>query len=278
MKNLLVVLILSVSIFGQVKKRPPLQPKPNMPEVTKKTPVKPPFVFNENLEVLPIDYKGNTLMEIANAVSQKQESQKTQSSPSAKDEFETSAQYAKRLDEYKKNQESLQLAKTTTDKYVLVLNYQLSDYDADNQILNIRTVFTYVGNKALVNLKSDTETNSYTASNAYGATVNVNKTNISNYGIEFSGGYFADPIATAQIKLDIPTAKSLKPNLRTLIIFELIEPYSKSEITRKNPTLYSPSETINSSIVFTAKPIEIWFLDQSNGKVIAKKKIEEVKL
>lgn len=275
MKVLLLILIFSVLISGQVKKRP-LQPKPKTPTIVPETPSKPPFVFSENLEVLPTDYQGNTLIEIANAANRKRESQEIRVSPPTKDEFETSEQYARRLNEYRKTQQSLQSAKPFVDKYVLVLNYQFSDYDADNEILNIRTAFTYVDNKSSANLKSTTEMSSYTASNNYGATVTVTKTNMFSYGIEF-GGYSADPLATAQIKLDIPTAKSVKPNLRTLIIFELIPPFSKSESTEKTPTLYSPLETINSSIKFIAKPIEIWFFDKSTGKVLAKKKIEEVK-
>jgi hypothetical protein len=136
MKTLLpiLILILSLSVFGQTT-----------------------FQFQNNLDVLPVNYQGNTVIEIATAVSQLQESEKAELPK--KDEFETSAEYTKRLEDYKSKQDLT----VTPNKFVLVLNYQLAEYDADKQILSVRTVFTHLDSGTVTLVKSSSETSSYTA-------------------------------------------------------------------------------------------------------------------
>jgi hypothetical protein len=90
--------------------------------------------------------------------------------------------------------------------------------------------------------------------------------------MKFISTNFFEPVA-AQVKMDIPAAKSVKPNLRTLVYFELVAPYTESEVTRKEPTFSSPLEANNVTVKYLAKPIEIWFFDQITGKVFFKKKL-----
>jgi hypothetical protein len=66
-----------------------------------------------------------------------------------------------------------------------------------------------------------------------------------------------------RIKMDIPTAKSVKPNLRALAVTRLQTPYI--------------AERSYYDYVITAELIEIWFYDITNGQVLLKKKASESK-
>ncbi len=224
-----------------------------------------PFRFQSTLDTLPANYQGNSVIDIAKAISRLQgnDPQKL----TEKGEFETSIDYAKRLEEYKKKLP----VETVSNRFVLVKNYQLAEYDADSQILNVRTAFTHVEDGAVVLIDSDSQRGSYAATNAYGAIITVTTTSNSSYWIKFVPTSFPEPVVS-QIKLDIPSAKSIKPNLRTLVYFELVLPYLESDITSEKATFSSPRESKNTTFRYLAKPLEIWFFDQVTGKVYFKKK------
>lgn len=225
-----------------------------------------PFVFQSSLESLPANFSGDSLISVAQSANALRE--KTSIKLPQKDEFETTDQFAKRLEEFKKRQ----AAGIVSDRLVLVFNSQLAVYDADSQTLDLRTTFTHLDESSIAFIKSDTTASSYIATNAFGARVNVTRTINSSYWIRLLGESFREPVV-AQIKLDIPSAKAIKPNLRTIVYLKLVEPYSDVQRTSTSATFTSPSEIISSKVWYFAKPLEIWFFDQVTGKIISKKKM-----
>lgn len=269
--TIFIILVFAVCTSGQVKKLPTKTTQKPKPITIKATISEPIFKFDETLNTLPVNYLGDKKQQVINAISQLRKTEESKDFQLRKDEFETTAQYKKRIEELKKNSGDV----SHTKRFVFVLNYQFSDYDADNQILNITTAFTQINGKISAALGSETITDSYVGSNAFGATANVSKTITSYYGIEFQGGNATEPLVTAQLKMDIPTAQATKPNIRTLVYFELIPPYINSAQTKKDPTLYSPSDSTNNSNIFTGKLLQVWFIDQTTGKVLYKKIVND---
>jgi hypothetical protein len=181
-----------------------------------------------------------------------------------KDEFETTADYEKRIEKLRAE------AKPTRTKFTLVFNEQLSQYDADNQTLNIMTLFNKRSGFSTALIKSDTQTSSYDATNAFGAVRKVTKISTQSYWLDLKSNLADEPVIV-DLKLDIPTAKSLKESLRTLIYFELSEPYVERDLTQKTPTFNSPTDTVSLTIRYITSPIELWLFNQKTGEIYFKK-------
>ncbi|HQU85816.1 MAG TPA: hypothetical protein PKY59_21950 [Pyrinomonadaceae bacterium] len=222
------------------------------------------FVFNDNLEQLPIGFKGQSVPEIYKIIGLLQNI----SSEPTKDEFETTADFEKRLAEFKKNQ------KEPDKKIVVALNYQLSNYDADKSLLHTKTAFTHLENKIGVVLDSKTTTTKYDASNAFGATTTVTKTSSSIYNLEMTGTS-DNPVFEHSFNLDIPNARRIKDSIITLIVFELESPYISAESSSTKATYFSPFESFTMKTSFLGKILQIWFFDSETGKVLAKKIINK---
>jgi hypothetical protein len=220
------------------------------------------FEFRSDLKTLPANHKGDYLEVISVAAMTLLTERNSPAPP--KDEFETTADYQKRLEKLKSE------AKPTRTKFALVLTEQISQYDADRQVLNVRTVFNKRDGFTTTLLKTDNRTSYYDATNAFGAVFRVSKISTQNYWLDLKSNLADEPINT-DIKVDIPTARSLKDNLRTLIYFELNEPYVKRDFVETAPTFSSPTETSSLTIRYFALPLEIWLFNQQTGEIYLKK-------
>ncbi len=261
MKRVLIVLLFFIPASG-------------LAQSTKVKEVSKPLTnsFDSSIGKLPSNFVGNTPEQIFLAINKMPTKQKESL---VKDEFETTETFQKRVEEENKKKSELN-SFLPQKQFVFVLNYQFSEYDADNQKMNIKTAFTTVNNSVKALVKNISESSYYNASNSFGVTVKVNKYLTTAYSIEFEGNNFSQLLpVTAQIAMDIPTAKLAKPNVRTLVIFEIVEPYQKNEITSTTPTLTSPIESITVFHTIIAKIQEVWFFDQSTGKIYFKQKIQD---
>src|SRR4051794_37756751 len=111
MKKLLplFILIFAFGVSGQTKKPIVKSPPTGMPVKSKRA----PFVFNESVEALPTDFKGDSYLDLLETVNQL----KTKDDVPVKNEFETTADYEKRVAELKQA--------TIKNKFVSIINYQL---------------------------------------------------------------------------------------------------------------------------------------------------------
>lgn len=135
-----------------------------------------------------------------------------------KDEFETTDQYHRRLQQ----EEAKPILGTLTADSVMALELRdvSATYNADEELMNVSLT---LGPRIAERLSF----------------------------VDFNGGAFV-----GKIKMDIPTAKRTKPNLRALAVFKLVKPYLVERW-------------------MTAKLLEVWFYDISTGQVFIRKKSEE---
>lgn len=265
------ILILSYSAFGQTKSQVQKQEPGlvNGSNSNNESLNKSKFNFSPDLEIIPVDYKGNSIIELSKAANELKTFVEDKDPP-AKDEFETTAEYEKRLLEIQKQKSSRE--PDHEKKFVLVLNSQIAIYDADTQELNTRTSLIQTDTRISTLIETQTKTSSYMASNAFGVVTKVNKFVTTNYGIKFINRGLPDPLIATNFKVNIPQAKLLKENLRTLFYFELFSPYLTTEMSDTKPTLNAPSEIINVSTYYSAWLLEVWLIDGSSGKVLLKEK------
>lgn len=188
-----------------------------------------------------------------------------------KDEFEKTQDYQIRLEKFRKENQPKQSEKT----YQIILNYQIAEYNADQEKMSIKTVFSnpsYLQFSALANTSSNTS--SYEAVNNFGVKVKVNKYIVHSYYLIFNSTESSTPLMNIELDLPPDKAKELKPNIRTLVEFELEYPFIENTVTNRTPTLNSPIEEIRTTYKLFTKLHKISFFDQKTGDIIFTKEID----
>ncbi len=119
----------------------------------------------------------------------------------------------------------------------------------------------------------------YQGSNAYGATVTVEKTSMSQFGIAVNTIPFlnferelaySNPIAVAAFKIDNAKAAREMPALKALVIMKLAEPLIVYDFSRKEPKRDSPSDISMQRKYLTGNILGIVFYSGLTGEVFAR--------
>jgi hypothetical protein len=230
------------------------------------------FKFSTELTKLPVNFQGlqtdktyNFLFNIFKIVN------------SAKDEFETSIAYEKRVENnYNKlNNKFLYFSGDVDSEYSKSLIY---DIDSLKMTVYIQEIL-----KGRINYNGDYERNvlildggtferlNYTTTNAYNASVNVTGWNSISYNI--SNCEFLDSISNMSFVLNNIQpieAKELKTNFKFLVIGNLISPFLEIGREIKEPTFSDPHERNDYDMSFFLDIKELWFYNKKSGKIYIK--------
>jgi hypothetical protein len=320
-KTLLSVLLLtlSLSVPAQTRKRLPVTSHPAPSPATKKPEEpKPPVEKKEPAPAYstqPFDLSAGSLSpnfrgHNAIAIYKSLAARKTGAD---KGEFETTEAYRQRLDREASAPLVGSLTKDST--FAFVVKGIDSQYDADSQVLHARAKLSRVtegvslseNRMALTWDIVSKDHSSYVGTNAYGASVKVER-NISDfYEIAFDNylnfptvkylgkveqevvdentkryadlgiqhpdsdfDYLKHTGFFADLKLDVPTAVKAKENLRLLLICKLSEPQTIEGSMYDKPTIDNPNEYLITNYSINTHLLEIWFFDNSTGQVLAK--------
>lgn len=119
----------------------------------------------------------------------------------------------------------------------------------------------------------------YQGSNAYGATVTVEKTHMSSAGIaanripflKFERDFvYANPAVASQFKLDNAQAAAELPELKALIVMKLSEPYVVYNFTHKEPKRDSPTDISMQAKFLTGDVLGIVYYSGRTGEIFAR--------
>ena len=226
-----------------------------------------PTPFNINTEKLPPNYKGTDIVKLFSVLSKK--------APIKKDEFETTADYDKKI----------MTAFTTIadDVYAFKLDYNLyfsiHDYNADTQKLQIDietqplSKYDFVDHRASIIIKHLYEgSESHIGTNAFGANVLVKSYNGTEYGIVlvnqdvFGRSSYSDNHGKARLdsyrKINLETevlpakAKTMKNNIGVLLLckpwlYKLEEETTPSTENVRGPVKAKPRKlNTGNSLIF----------------------------
>lgn len=129
-------------------------------------------------------------------------------------------------------------------------------------------------------LSTKIESNStYQGSNAYGATVTVEKTSMSSAGIAANRIAFLsfkrdivydNPTVSAQFKLDNSRASTELPSMKALIVMKLSAPYVVYNFTRKVPKRDSPTDISMQEKFLAGDVLGIVYYSGQTGEIFAR--------
>lgn len=129
-------------------------------------------------------------------------------------------------------------------------------------------------------LSSKIESNStYQGSNAYGATVTVERTSMSSAGVAANRIPFlrfkreivyVNPAVSAQFKLENWRASTELPILKALIVMKLSPPYVVYNFNHKEPKRDSPTEILNREKFLTGDVLGIVYFSGLTGEIFAR--------
>lgn len=119
----------------------------------------------------------------------------------------------------------------------------------------------------------------YQGSNAYGATVTVEKTNMSSTGIAANripflkferDTSYSNPIVASQFKLDNAQAAAELPELKALIVMKLADPYVVYNFIHKEPKRDSPTDISSQEKFLTGDVLGIIYYSGRTGEIFAR--------
>jgi hypothetical protein len=119
----------------------------------------------------------------------------------------------------------------------------------------------------------------YQGSNAYGATVTVDKTIMMSSGIAAKQipflnfkreTFYPNPSPAFQFKMDNSKAAKELPALKALIVFKIMEPYVYYDFVRKEPTRDSPSDIYMQGKLISGTITGIIYYSGVTGEVLAR--------
>lgn len=119
----------------------------------------------------------------------------------------------------------------------------------------------------------------YQGSNAYGATVTVDKSHVTKLGIVANRipflnfkreSYYSNPMVAARFKLENAKAAKELPALKALLIMKLAEPYSVFDFVHLAPTRDDPTDISLSSWYLTGDVLGVVFYSGLTGEIFAR--------
>jgi len=182
-----------------------------------------------------------------------------------KGEFETTAEYQKRLKEI--DTQNPFASKT----YAFAVAPTNISYDADSQTFKIGfkpEPAPHNINYVSVLLKHGAkDMGSYTAQNAFGATFTVTKSLVSSYELWLAK---TEGLTTCTIlaKVSIPEAQAMKPYIFALLVVKPLQPYSSVNTTFSDATFSEPHEDVHETGTIYAKSLGVRFYDATSGRIL----------
>lgn len=193
-----------------------------------------------------------------------------------KGEFETTADYEKRRQS------------AAAGPYAFTLERTFPEYNADTQTMTVhlfpQPAWVGVGGDSSVlsywSKIIPVGSRQYVATNAFGATVNVQSTSEDIYALLPNVGPLSAPYDIT-FKMSPEEAQKIKPNLATLMIVapEKDQPapigvtspwHGQNGFHSVEATFDSPQERITGYFLLRVQPLDVWVYDRATGKVLAK--------
>lgn len=226
--------------------------------------------FDTTVNNLPIGYKGHDCKSISSALKKFK---------LKKDEFETTADFESRMIAVSENKISSKLAAGDLLAFKRG-GYQdvTVKYSADDRILSIEakpmTYSAFVAGRQLTwdNVNVSRKESFYRASNAYGATVTVTKTDLNTCSLAFSNintGLFGT--IDVVIKDASPElAKRAKSGVSYFYIGMLERPFISNIYESSPPKIDYPFETNWRGDALVFKLLSTWVVENKTGEVLGK--------
>jgi hypothetical protein len=267
----LTLLIVSMSFAGSKSKKTSSKKQSVKESLYSKLP------FNESVDALPAKYMGHDIRAIYNTFEARQEKSK-------KDDFETTEKYNKRIEA--ENAKPIIGTLGLSDLFVMSTPAKL-EYDADKSIA-YATISTsmitkgYSIESGVLSINGpniSSRNSSYLGSNAFGATTEVSSSyskdsclavvNPSVLGINNSDQFFYGVKFTVN-NVNVDKAKSLKDNIRVLLIFNITNPFISWGYSGSSATFDSPYSSSREESNVYAKVVGAWVYNYLTGEVILK--------
>lgn len=249
--------------------------------------------FDDSVEKLPANFIGHDPKKLYETLAEKIKE---------KDEFETTAAYEERIKRAATDPLFGQLV--TQSAFAVSVNLgegaksvsmsKAAKYDADKELLQVNIFvddgpydasvdFADKAASLYTDVAEDKTLGTYTGENAYGAKREIVKRERWLYNIlindakrfKIDTGDTLDSLPwLINLKFIVPMnveiAKSAKPNLRMLVIFNLSPPYTKNETSYSEPKIDNPSEVTIHDYYVCADVKSIWLYNGITGEVYAK--------
>lgn len=227
--------------------------------------------FDSSLNNLPIAYKGHDCKSISSTLKKLK---------IEKDEFETTADFDSRIAAIQDKKLYSKISVGDLLAFKRGGNQDVSvKYSADDRILYIEAkpmiYGTVVNGKMLTwdNINVSSKDSYYRGSNAYGATVNVRKTDLQTCSLAFSN-VKRDLLGTIDVVLtDIPPelARRAKSGVSYFYIGKLEQPYIAKVYDSTPAKIDWPFETNWRGDALVFKLMHAWVVENKTGEVLGKR-------
>jgi hypothetical protein len=183
-----------------------------------------------------------------------------------KDEFETTAQYQKRLRE-------MDVQNPFVNKiYAFAVLPTSVTYNADTQTFSLEFrpgLAAHNVNYVYATLKQGAkDMGDYTAQNAFGATFTVTRSLFSIFQLWLPRGEGPTNCAKSAA-VPPPEARTLKSNIFALAVVKTLQPYVSVTTTFTEATFSEPHENTNETAAIFGSLLEVRFYDRLGGRVLA---------
>lgn len=297
---LLVLIIFSVTFSGSVsaKEKKPGSKQKKKAEVVDTTPLMP---FDSTVDKLPPNYKGTDIIKLYSSLVKK--------APLKKEEFETTADYEKKI-----------AAAVPADIYAFKIDegsglrgLRIKPYNADSQQFQITLETEWLSKHTIEDYRAsfivktiDKGSRSYIGANAFGATREVTDFSANQYGIvlvnqqDFGSSSYDDnkyniktpltSVRTVNISISVPSdrARMLKDNIGVLLLCKpaLYSSNERVSLKRGNDLLFekfdssqatidSPTSHLYERKYINVEVLAIWIYDIRTGEVLSKTQIKK---
>jgi len=232
--------------------------------------------FDINITNLGSEFKGHDLT----AVLERLNAKKWELREPSKSEFETSDEYAKRIENFKPLEPGFGIS--NSEKHFLAFTpATYPTYDADSQKLTVSLDLFSHHTHLDFGAKKKLSTDTYTASNAFGTEITVVETNYIEYGIDFGD---LQKWVTRDIRYDTygnykfirgisatpEEAQYLKYAVKLLFICNIKKPWFRSYDSTKRPTMSDPTAGTTKELTLNAEIKQIWLYDGNTGEILHK--------
>jgi len=182
-----------------------------------------------------------------------------------KDEFETTAEYQKRLKELEAQNPFV--SKT----YAFAAVPSRVSYEADTQTFSLNFKPDPAPQNNLyhsVLLKHGArDMGSYTAQNAFGAMFTVTKSLFSSFELWLPTTEGPTDCGVS-VTVPAPEAKAMKPNVSALVVVRPVKPYASSDSSFKRATFSEPHENISERGAIYGRVVKVIFYDRYGGRIL----------
>ncbi|MCD2165562.1 hypothetical protein LPW39_10485 [Comamonas koreensis] len=237
-----------------------------IPEPIKRVPVEP---FDSKASSIDSSFKGHVCSDIMQAL---------QIRKLSKDQYETSKDYAKRLQELSKQKyfDELKLGDTLA---FWEPKDGTSSYDADKGVLSFTPPYLSSNFKIgdgvemlTPNVMSSSE-RTYEGSNAFGVKRSVKSSHQQVCVVSFTNFKYGSNASSQPFKIKLPPqdARALHGKIRTFYLGVLAHPYLAAYSEYQKPEINNPIEKMVEGTSLLVKVQQVWIVNGDTGEVLSKR-------